>query len=345
MSRSTPTIGDVANEVGCSRATVSLALNNRPGVSVETRKRVCAAAESLGYQPNLIARKLYYQKTSIVGVLFHDVSGPFMPQVLRGISDVATQSSYSVLLSLSDRRLKRERELLELLEQEQVDGIILCSIAKLETGKHLRDLQKRTPLVLVDRYLNSVDADHVVSDSESAAHEMTAHMIQTNHRRVAIALTDEPISPTRERIDGYQRALGENGLPYDTDLVKAVPLFTEANLRRQTEQVTIALDELMALDDPPTCLLSMNSDVTLATIVWARARGLAIPEDLELAAFDQMPLIDALGVQIPGMVHSPYEMGAEAARLLFKRIEGDTGAEGKIRVPVRSALHIKPNLR
>jgi DNA-binding LacI/PurR family transcriptional regulator len=335
MRRSPVTIGDIANLVGCSRGTVSLALNDRPGVSGATRGRVLKVAEALGYRPNLIARRLFSKETRIIGVLFHDISGFFMAQILQGINDVAAARGYSVILSLSDRRFDRECELLELLVSEQVDGIVLCTNAPLEGGEHLRELeQKHVPLVLVDRFLTGTDADYVVSDNEAGAYQLVRYLIESGHRRIGMIVTDEPISPIRQRVAGYRRALEEFDISVDDLLIKGVDIFSQQGVTQNIESLNQALDELMGLVSPPSCLVTMSSDLTVETLGWLMHRGIKVPQEMVLAAFDQVPLLSSLGKQLTTVAQAPFAMGTRAAQLLLERIAGNEEVEGKIKLPL-----------
>jgi len=283
----------------------------------------------------LIARRLFSKETRIIGVLFHDISGFFMAQILRGINDVAVARGYSVILSLSDRRFDRECELLELLVSEQVDGIILCSNAPLEGGEHLRELEQRNvPFVLVDRYLTGIDADFVVSDNEGGAYQLVRYLIESGHRRIGVVVTDEPISSTGQRAAGYRRALEEFDIPVEDLFVREVGIFSQQGVTQNITSLEQALDELMGLASPPSCLVTMNSDLTIETLGWLMRRGIKMPQEVALAAFDQVPLLSSLGIQLTTVAQDPFAMGTRATQLLLERIAGNEEVEGKVRLPL-----------
>ena len=313
---------------------MSLALNGRPGVAASTRERVLAAAEELGYRPNLIARRLFAQETGILGVLFHDLSGFFMAQILRGINQEAAARGYSVILSVSERRLERERETLDLLVGEQVDGIILCTTAPLDGGQHLEQFKSRQiPMVLVDRYLDNVQTDYVVSDNEAGAYQLIEHLLDAGHQRIGVVAPNDPASSVRDRVRGCMRALSDRGASGDDRLVKRVSIFSDQGLIRNLDSLYGALDELMQEETPPTAVVTMSSDLTPAALGWLKRRGIRMPEDVALVGFDQVPLLSSLEIHLTTIAQSPFLMGISATRLLLDRIAGKDGAEGQVKIP------------
>jgi len=316
---------------GCSPGTVSLALNNRPGVSPATKAHVRKVAQQLGYRPNLIARRLFSKKTGILGILFHDLSGFFMAQILQGIGDVASAEGYSVILSFSDRQCDRERAMIDLLLSEQVDGMVLCTAAALNEGEHLLELKRRhIPFVMVDRYLPHIDTDYVVTDNEGGASQMVEHLIELGHQRIGILTSDEPISSMKHRMEGYRKALHRYHIPVDERLIKEVSTYYRQGVLEGVDVLYRAIDELMGRKDAPTALVTMNSDLTIGTLGWLNQRKVRIPEDVALATFDEIPVLSILGMRLTAVAQSPFEMGHRAAKLLVERISGNEEIDGKI---------------
>jgi LacI family transcriptional regulator len=327
------TVRDIAQAVGCSQSTVSLALNGRPGVAAATTQRVVAAADELGYRPNLIARRLFAQETGTIGVLFHDLSGFFMAQNLRGINEVAAARGYTVILSISERRLGRECEMLDLFMAEQVDGIVLCTTARLGEGEHLDQLKRRQiPFVLIDRYLAHVETDFVVSDNDAGGYQLLSHVLDAGHRRVGILVTDESISSVRDRMSGCTRALDDHGILDEDRLVRKVSIFSDQGITRNMASLYRALDELMKGGAPPSALVTMSSDLTPGALGWLTHHGIRVPEDVTLAAFDQIPLLSSLGIQVTTVAQEPFEMGSGATRLLLDRISGKERGHGQVKI-------------
>ena len=325
------TIRDIARLAGCSSGTVSLALNDRPGVSTTTKARVQKVAQQLGYRPNLIARRLFAKKTGVLGILLHDFSGFFMAQIVQGISNVASEKGYSVILSFSDRRCDREREMINLLLSEQVDGMALCTAASLNQGEHVLELkQSRIPFVMVDRYLPHVDTDYVVTDNVGGASRIVEYLLELGHKRIGMLASDESISSMKHRMEGYRRALHRYHIPVDEQLIREVSTHSHQGVLEDVDALYHTIDELMGVENAPTALVTMNSDLTIGTLGWLHQRGMRVPEDVALAAFDEVPILSTLGIKLTSVVQSPFEMGRRVAKLLVERIAGNGESDGKI---------------
>src|SRR6478752_1445243 len=166
-----PTISEVAAAAGVGRATVARTLGGYGSVSPKTRDRILAVAKELGYRPNSIARSMTTGETRTLGVVLADVGNPFFAGVLRGISDAARKADYDVLVLSTDEDLQLEAAAIEVLVDKQVDGIALAPAAgRTARLPHLDIVAKREiPLVLLDRLVDTVEADAVVINNREAS--------------------------------------------------------------------------------------------------------------------------------------------------------------------------------
>src|SRR5438067_12566803 len=178
------TLRDVAARAGVSAITVSRALNNTGYVSLETRERINAAVAELNYVPNAVASSLRSNKTQLLALLLTDITNPFWTTVARAVEDGAMEAGYGVILCNTDEEQAKEARYLDLLLRRRIDGLVVAPTSK--STEILQNLKHRlVPFVLVDRLVEGVIADSVRGDSRGGARQMTLHLLQTGHRRIA----------------------------------------------------------------------------------------------------------------------------------------------------------------
>ena len=207
------TIRDVAREAGVSQATAARALAGYGYVSAATPGRGCqAAATTIGYRPNAVARSLVSGATRTIGVVVGDIENPFFAGAARGIADVLERDGYTLLLANSDEDLARERRAVEALHARQVDGLAVVPSSG-DDGAHLAAiLREGRPVVLLDRPISGLEADAVLVDNREGAERAVGHLAALGHRRIGLVGDSPGIVSTRERIDGYHAALAAVGV-------------------------------------------------------------------------------------------------------------------------------------
>ncbi len=307
-----PTMADVAARAGVSVATVSRALSGEGRlVSAPVMERVQAAALELGYHPNNLARNMRSGTSRIFGLVISDVGNPFFTAVARGAEDVAHRHGYSLVLSNTDEDPEREATSLGVMIADRAAGIIIATTN--ENGEALRrSVAMGTAIVAIDRRIHGLPTDSVAVDNEGAAHEAVGHLIRLGHTRIAIVGGPQGAHTARERLRGYERAHREARIEVDPALV------TEGTFR---ETAGLAHTRgLLALDDPPTAIFSVNNLTTIGVLRGLREAGRRIPADVSLVGFDDIPTAELLEPPLTVVRQPTYRMGAQAAELLIRRI-------------------------
>ncbi len=304
-----PTIRDVARRAGVSPSTVSRVLNDRPGISEETRARVLAAARELGYIPDMAGRTLASGRTLNLGFLLHPRHslGPhsFYGEVLTGVDREARRHGYHVLFAAEG-----DLKVPQMVREGRVDGLILagCDIPR-ETIVALQ--VQNVPLVLVDNHVEKVNS--IATDNVGGAYEATSHLIRLGHRRIAFLCEWLEDLSFAERFEGYRRALADHGIPFDEALVAE-------GLPRKPHTGYVAAQRLLERTTP-TAIFAANDLVAVEALRVLRERGLRVPEDVALVGFDDAELVRHTTPPLTSVRVHRQEMGALAVRRLLDLLD------------------------
>jgi LacI family transcriptional regulator len=311
------TISNIARQSGVSASTVSLVLNNKPGVSQDTRSRVLEIAEQLEYpvKPSPpMGKKSPLTTIGMVVKTDPDIipqANPFYSKVIVGIEDACRQSGINLLFAtLPVDENNCPAEIPTLLSNELVGGLLMVGTFVDETITSISG--KRTPpIVLVDGYSNSESYDMVISDNFRAAYQAVTYLIDRGHRNIALLGSGEECYPSlKERRNGYLRAMKENEL--------AEVYIADFNINRSKGyEETIAL-----LKDYPhlTALFCVNDDVGSAAIRAAQALGKRVPADISIIGYDDTYIAANTHPPLTTMHVDTIAMGRAAVHLLSLRI-------------------------
>jgi LacI family transcriptional regulator, galactose operon repressor len=308
------TISDVARLSGVSSMTVSRVINRSERVRPETRRRVEQAIDELGYVPSRLARGLSRQKTGTLALIVPDVANPFFTLIVRGAEDVARRADYRMILCDTRADLTIERGVIEEMIAHRVEGIVIAPVSD-RSRSHLRRLASfGLPFVLIDRTVAGVDCDVVLGDSIGGARQLVEHLLALGHRRIGFIFESEEVSTARDRHRGYLQALEAAGVPLDLSLVV-----------RSTVDPSGGLDgmrRLLALEQPPTAVFTVNNLVAVGAIEAVRANGLEVPDDVALVCFDDIEYASRLYPFLTVMAQPAETLGTLGTQLLLDRIEG-----------------------
>lgn len=303
------TLADVARAAGTSPSTASRALSGHGYVSPDARDRLLTAAERLGYVPNASARTLKQRTSRVVGVVVTDLGNPFYADVATGIEQTLRAARYQMVLLSDNSDRSQELAGIRTFVAMRAAGVIMTPV----DGEAAAVLRRHgVHVVEVDRRLAGAAGDAVVIDNERGAHAATAHLLSAGHRRVAllVARTDWPTDVGR--VAGYRAAHAELGVLVDERLVLPIEFHApdaEARIARLLEA------------ERPTAIFAANN--ALAEHAWRvlRRRGLRIPHDVSLVAFDDVPWMEMVEPGITAVAQPTLEMGRRAAELLLRRAE------------------------
>lgn len=319
----TVTSHDVAALAGVSQPTVSRALRGDARVSAPTQQRVADAAAKLGYIPSERGRSLSTRRTRRVGVVVDDLSNPFYLQLLDVLhQELEGGDTRMVMLTSPPGGVERA----ERLADGSIDGVVLTT-ARLGSPVP-GDLQRRgVPFVLLNREVDTGDADCCVADNTQGARLVAAELARLGHRKVGAVLGPAQTSTGRDRETGFRAGLAEHGLHLDDSRARRGEFSFDSGFRE--------LSTLLDVEDPPTAVFCANDVIALGALNAASTRGVRVPEDLSLIGFDDIemaawPLIDLTTVR-----QDLDQMARTAAGLLMDRIAFPDRPPERVCLPVQ----------
>ncbi|ACL55680.1 transcriptional regulator, LacI family [Methylobacterium nodulans ORS 2060] len=308
-----PTLQDIAQATGLSRATVSLVLRNNPSIPERTRRRVLSAAEQLGYVYNRGAASLRSTQTRLVGLAINDLVNPYFAEVTAAIEDALTAQNRIVILSNTGESVERQSAFAATIREYNVDGLLV--VPARGTDAAFADLLRswRLPFVMVSRSVPGAETDLVQADHRAGMVSATEHLISLGHRRIGFIGLNTDISTGRERLEGYQQALARSGIEFEPQLVRSGPASRDAGM----SQVFALLD----LPDPPTATVCFNDVVAFGAMLGLRARSLTPGLDFSVVGFDDVAEATLWRPALTSVSVPSKLIGQTAAELLVRRID------------------------
>ncbi|SBN62436.1 transcriptional regulator, LacI family [Curtobacterium sp. 9128] len=322
--RRRPRLQDIAEATGVSIKTVSRAIRGDGPVREETRARILAEADRLGFQLNDIAAGLRRKNQSMatVGVTLGDVTNPFFAPMLRGIHSVATRHQHLVLSGDAQNDADLEHRVIRQFFAHRVAGLIVAPIGD-DLAYLAEEASFGAAIVFVDSPPPGLDGllDAVTTTNEQSTREGIAMLVARGHRRIGFLGHPRAGSGALERWNGYRAALAEAGLPLDMDIVRD-GLVTDAD-------ATAAAESMLVATDPPTAVFTDNNRLCTGLLL---STGYA-ERPVDVLSFDDFPLAPKFGVSV--IDSDPYEVGRVGAELLFDRLADRGRPAQRAVVPAR----------
>lgn len=333
MIKKHPTQVDVAQLAGVSRATVSYIINGRADhdvtISDDTKQRVLAAIQELGYQPDLRARALRSGGTNTLGLLIPDMHNPHYWAIANSIEEEANQAGYSLLISSTSLSPKREIQALQAFFGRRIDGHIIFVTFAAESDEILKQLaDSHSPVVVFGA--TSLELDNILSTYSEATTQMMDHLIELGHCHIGFVYGTATPALAINRLKFYNDALLKADLPVIESLID----YCGTNI----EDGYQAAERLLRHEPQPTAILVVNDLLAMGVLRAAADNGLRVPDDLSVASFDD---IEMAAYQSPPLttVHSnEKELGRTAVRLVLERINEPDRPLQKIVIPTELVI-------
>ena len=303
---------DIAQHCGVSVATVSKALNGQPDIGEDTRARICAVAEELGYMTNSVARALKTNRTYNLGVLFVDerrsgLAHEYFSSMLESFKVEAENHGYDITFINHNVGGKTTSYLQHCLYRG-VDGVIIACVDF--TNPQVRELvDSNIPLVTIDHIFDNRLA--VVSDNVSGVDALVRYVYKKGHRKIAF-LHGELTTVTRNRLIGFHRACEDLGLDIPQEYIRECVYHDPDRCAKATEAV-------LSLPEPPTCILFPDDFSYIGGMNVIHEHGLRIPDDISVVGYDGIHLAKVM--RLTTYSQNSAELGRLAAERLIRLIE------------------------
>ncbi len=315
------TIKEIARKLKISPSTVSRALNDHPSIGLVTTMRVKKMAEELNYEPNQTAIFFKQRKTFTIGVILPTLSEPFFSSAISAIEGIAEDRKYTVLLGQSLDDANRETQIITTFKKHRVDGILM-SLGKNTTDLSFVDVlaSSQIPVVFFDCVPESSEVHRVYCDLASGMEEAIEAFISRGHKNIALINGPETLLAAAERTASFQKALIKNNYEFNEKYVVHTDLTEGGN--------QAAMEQLCALPERPSAIVSFNDFVTLDVIKYARGKGISVGQDMHFISFANYPLWKYMeNPPLASIEQYPDEQGRKAAEILFEILDSSDKIE------------------
>jgi len=310
-----PTLADIASVANVSLMTVSRALNNKPGVSEELRKKIMRLADQMEYQPNTIARSLATNRTATIGLVVPDNTNPFFAEIARGVEDAAFASHYGVFLVNTNEEAAREETALDSLQQKGIDGLILCS-SRLPDKKLSERIQRFPAVVLLNRDVKTARSNltSINVDDRRGALLAVTHLAAAGRRRIAFIGGPKNSFSGQRRLDGFRAGLSASNIPYDPSLIECCHPTIEGG----RQGAAVLFNRCPDID----AFMTFNDLAAVGVMQTCHEAGRQVPEEVSIIGFDDIPLAKIVRPQLTTVHVNLAEIGGLMVQALLTNLAG-----------------------
>lgn len=310
------TLKKIAKDLGLSAVTVSKVLRDYPDISAATKQRVLKRVKELNYHPNAAARSLITGKTWTVGLIVPDLLHPYFAQTANTVSDEMRKHGYGLFIASSQDDPELEREEISKFLARGVDVLMIASVQR--THESFRQIEdQNTPLILIDRSIEGLGADFVGVDDIAVGVLGTAHLIQQGCKQIAHIRGPE-LSTARGRLDGYRKALADNGMTAFPGYIVSVG--ASGDYRGDSGGYE-ATRKLLSNKNRPDGIFCYNDPVAIGAMRAIFEAGLRIPEDVAIVGCGNLFYSQYFRVPLTSVDQHSEEIGKRAAQAALKRAQ------------------------
>ncbi len=324
----TTTIKDIAKRTGVSHSTVSRALRGDPLISFATAKRIRQAAKDMAYLPSAAARSLKTNRSQVLGVIVSSIDDPFFSEIVFGIEEAAQEAGYRLFIGASQHDPAREQKIVQAMMEHRTDGVIICSSSfSPDQGRQL--LEYGFPIVVVNHQGAENFHYSIFHDDVDGSRQITRHLIELGHRRIAYLGNSLSGRTTLDRLAGFKTEMQAADL--------TIPNAYIHHVAGNGPQFGLdGIEQLLTLNQPPTAVVCFNDMLAMGVLKGCRMAGLIVPDDISVTGFDNITFSAYTHPPLTTFDQPKQSIGTEAARLLLDLL--DTNPNGSVFQPKEIVL-------
>ncbi|HXR82835.1 MAG TPA: LacI family DNA-binding transcriptional regulator [Hanamia sp.] len=328
------TIYDIASALNISIATVSRALKNDPVVSKQTKKKIFDLAAKMGYRTNHFARNLRKQTTNTIGIIVHELNSNFITSVLAGVEKVTTEAGYDLIIAHSSESFSKEIANAKNLFEKRVDGLIASLSFNTKNLDHFKPFkEKNVPIVFFDRVEQEGKNTVVVIDNEKCGYQATEHLIRQGCKKIVHITSSLKRNVYSKRFKGYKKALSDNKIPFDENLLIINDLSESAAIESAMK--------ILQMDPLPDGAFITNDFVAAVVMRTLKENKIRIPADIAIVGFNNDAICTLIEPALSTINYPGIDVGEVAARNLINHLKGIGNLQNTNTIIIRSNLILR----
>ena len=301
---------EIANQLGISVASVSRAINQKPGVSDSLRKKILNKVKELGYEPDAFASGMRSKKSRTIGLLIPRIRSDFFSRVIAGIESVLRENSYKLIIAQSNELLLNEKQNLNTFLNHNVDGVLACISAETREVSHFDKFNATScPVVYFDRYCSDMQS-YIGIDNQEAGYQATISLLKKGKKRIAYIGLDNSQLTFLDRYHGYLKALAEYGITSDPELHYKDPL--------KEDTVKVTMQHILKSKVLPDGIFAATDTTAAICIKTLKANRIRVPEDVSVVGINNDFIADMM--DITTIEYDATNLGKLAARQLINQL-------------------------
>ncbi len=304
---------DLAKELNISVSTVSKALRDSYEIGDATKKKVIAKAQQMGYNPNPYAGFLRNQKSKTIAIIIPELTNNYFIQAISGAESIAQENNYHILIYTTNDNKEKEASILNHLINGRVDGVLMSVSSNTSQYDHINELiQAGIPVVFFDRICHEIETAKITTNDFASGFMATEHLIQSGCKKIAYLSISEYLSIDHKRKQGYLEALNKHDLQLDNNFVIQCSTDEKVNLQK--------IKKLLLGVNKPDGIFASVERLALTTYHVCKSNNITIPKDLKVISFSNLRTADLLNPSLTTITQPAFEIGKEAAVILFKHL-------------------------
>jgi LacI family transcriptional regulator len=326
-------IKKMAKELNISTSTISRAFNGSPDINKDTKEKILDFAREHNFLPNHYASNLRDKKSRTIAVIVPEIANDFFSQAINGIEEVARKKGFYILLYRTDDIFEKEVSFVNYLNNGKADGIIMSVSGEANDHNYIGKLaQKNVPVVFFDRVYEDIEASKVTTNDYESSFDATEHLIATGCRKIAYLVINKSISIGKVRMQGYVDALAKHHIPLNDKLI--IDCVND-------EQINYDILKTLAEEIKPDGIFSSVERLAFAFYHVCNDLHINIPDTIKIVSFSSLGIAPLLCPALSTITQPAFELGVNAAELLFEEMENKDVKPPKKEVVLKSNLFIR----